>query len=312
MKENNAYLSYDQTIKKTGIGLGVFYQFSHSQSDSIPNTWKQNLPTIFKKRLLNNSTAHTVGICISAKYNLKQKKDPTKALCSISPSVFFEFKNENNEVWQHFNHKNYIHTSYNLNNPEGIVYVDSSYSQIVKQNSKEHIFKTGIGFSVNSKNLLLLFKLTHGSDWVQDQINLITYKKNNYQAQTIAKRPKLYNTSEELFLAYSFISKANDRISFTPMTGFGLNLNLKLTGKTTADSIYSYTVQSKNKFDVAFSHISGSLRFHKLLVALTYTRAYNKEYYGTTIGLQTQKHKVLYCFNFGAKTFNEVSYVLVF
>jgi hypothetical protein len=310
----NTYFSYDQTLKNTGIGLGGYVLLNQSDKDLVPQLWSENINTLKHQKYLFNESKKTVGLAVSAKYNLHSKKEPGKVWCSFSPSLSIDYAHSTTGMYQDFEQKNFTKVSYDSENPEGVHTLDSTYVEIVQQELSNNIFQVGTGLGMTLDKLMLQFKLTYLNDFGTNHISLTRYETNKTATQEAIAKERLQALDPSIFVAYSYSRTEDSKWSLTPMFGVGARYYMNLKGAETVEpnEVYSYNLLSKKLLSINYLHLSGTFRWQKFLFGTAYTNANYQKYYANHIGLQTSKSKLIYNFNYGKNKLNEVSMVFAF
>lgn len=310
-RESNLGLSYDQTLKKTGLGLGAYYHFSRQAYEHIGEDWATYLP---QTPYLQNGQSHRAGIALAPKYNIMSKKDPSKIRLSVSPSVFVEYQHKRNTVYDYFSQVTYRETEYTSEHPNGLVQPDSSVGSYVKDVFSNNVYRAGMALGIHAENIILLFKVYHETDRaletvVKHDVNTIL-PQHRIQSQSFEQT--LYGVDESMYAGVSFPKRRNTLLSLTPMIGLGFKqyLNIKKTSETEGN-VYSQNLKTRKTMDMNMAYASAMLRIGKFIGGTSYTQSNHKDYYGASLGFQSSKMKLIYCVMLGKLVYNELSLVYI-
>ncbi len=310
-RESNLGLCYDQTLKKTGLGVGAYYQFSSQAYRRIEADWATYLP---ETKYVETSQFHRIGIALAPKYNIMSKKDPSKIRLSVSPSVFVEYQYKRNTIYDYFSKITYRETEYTSEHPNGLAQPDSSVGSYIKDAFANNVYKAGMALGIHAENIILLFKVSHETDRSSETVakHDVNLSMPQHRIQSQSFNQTVYSIDESMYTGISFPKRRNTLLSLTPMVGLGFKqyLNVK-RGAEAGSKVYNQNLKTRNNMDINMAHASAMLRIGKFITGTSYTQSNHKDYYGVSLGFQSSKMKLIYCVMLGNLVFNEFSLVLL-
>jgi hypothetical protein len=292
-KNQTFAVSYDQMFKKLCVGGGVYY-FQNNNNESFASSTSFEIPSTEKYRLQQSNK--TIGFCIAPKYNLYDKKVYGKIKYTFSPSVFLEFGNEQFIKTYDINRVDYNSTIYSPSNPDGIEHTDSTVLNYNQYQLKNLFIRSGIGLLLNSKNLILLSKLSISAIEYNENLieNKIKDNADHVQNYNLQDHRIIYTFAPTIHIGYTIQTHPKSNFNLTPIIGIGMNHYFNFASTSTdSTEVYRYNISNSDITKLNYIHTSANFRFKYMLFGFAYTKYNDVIHKGITIGYQSKIVKIM-------------------